>query len=72
MQRIKQSLDKPFMTDGLSQLLLYLAGISSKWNEDARNLLSPNYHCKKRIICGNTDYDKLITPKQQMIQTDVY
>ena len=60
VQQIEQSLDKPFMTDGLPQLLLYLAGISSKWNEDSRNLLSPNYHGKKRMICGSTDYDQLI------------
>ena len=60
MQQIEQSLDKPFMTDGLPQFLLYIAGISSKWNEDGRNLLSPKYQCKKRIICGSTDYDHLI------------
>lgn len=60
IQQIAHSLDKPFMTDGLPQLLLYLAGISSKWNEDGRNLLSPDYQCKKRIICGSTDYDQLI------------
>ena len=60
MQQIEQSLDKPFMTDGLPQLLLYLAGISCKWNEDGRNLLSPDYQYKKRIICGSIDYDHLI------------
>ena len=60
MQQIEQSLDKPFMTDGLPQILLYLAGISSKWNEDSRNLLLPVYQCKKRIICGSIDYDYLI------------
>ena len=60
IQRIEQSLNKPFMTDGLPQILLYLAGISSKWNEDDRNLLSPIYKCKTRIICGSTNYDNLI------------
>ena len=60
IQQIEQSHDKPFMTDGLPQLLLYLAGISSKWNQEDKNLLSPNYHCKKRIICGSIDYDQLI------------
>ena len=44
IQQIEQSHDKPFMTDGLPQLLLYLAGISSKWNQEDKNLLSPNYH----------------------------
>ena len=63
MQRIKQSLDKPFMTDGLPQLLLCLAGISSKWNKECRNLLSPYYYCKQRIICGSTDYNQLVITK---------
>ena len=54
VKRIELSVRKPFMTDGIPQLLLYLAGISSKWNDDSRNLLSPNYRCKKRVICGST------------------
>ena len=58
--RIGQSVGKPFMTDGLPQLLLYLAGISCKWNDDSRNLLSPFYQCKKRVIGGSADYDLLM------------
>ena len=47
------------MTDGMPQILLYLAGISSTWNDDNHNLLSPYYQCKTRIISGCADYDRL-------------
>lgn len=56
---IKQSLEKPFVTDGIPQILLYLAGISSEWNNESHNILSPDYQCKKRIISGYVDYDSL-------------
>ncbi|MBQ2498880.1 MAG: hypothetical protein II523_02585, partial [Bacteroidales bacterium] len=59
MESIVNSLEKPFMTDGMPQILLYLSGISSTWNDDSRNLLSPDYQCKTRIISGCADYDRL-------------
>ena len=60
VHKIEQSVNKPFLTDGLPQLLLSLAGISCSWNDETRNLLSPQYRCKPRIIGGNTNYDDLI------------
>ena len=57
---IKQAIDRPFMTDGIPQLLLHFAGISSKWNNTRRCLIHPNYECKKRIIAGCSDYDQLM------------
>ena len=59
IENIVNSLDKPFITDGIPQILLYLAGISSEWNNGSHNLLSPDYQCKKRIISGYVDYDSL-------------
>ncbi len=59
VESIVNSLEKPFMTDGMPQILLYLSGISSTWNDDSRNLLSPDYQCKTRIISGCADYDRL-------------
>lgn len=56
---IRSSTSKAFMTDGLPQVLLYLAGIKSIWTDDSQNLLSPHYQPKKRIIGGNVDYDNL-------------
>lgn len=59
VEQIKESLDKPFMTDDISQLLYYLAGISCQWYETRNNILSVDYQCKPRIISGNVDYDML-------------
>ena len=60
VEQIKASVDKPFMTDGIPQLLLYLAGIRCQWERQGANILSPSYHCKPRLICSGTDYDKLL------------
>jgi heptose-I-phosphate ethanolaminephosphotransferase len=58
-KRIGESRTKPFMTDDLPHLLLYLAGISCNSYVETRNLLSPNFNIKrKRMINGKCDYDK--------------
>lgn len=57
---IRESTDKPFLTDGIPQILLYLAGIECAWTDESRNLLSDKYQCKPRIIDGDTDYDLLM------------
>lgn len=57
--RIKESTHKAFMSDGLPQLLLDLAGISAQWVDTAKDLLSPNYKAKRRIIGGEVYYDEL-------------
>lgn len=54
---IKQAQNEPFMTDGLPQVLLSLAGISCQWRHETQNLLSPTYRTKHRIIGGNVNYD---------------
>lgn len=57
---VQASVHKPFLTDGMPQLLLYLAGISCPWRDDTHNLISPRYQPKKRIIGGSVDYDELM------------
>ena len=54
------STSKPFLTDALPQVLLYFAGIKCEWTDERRNILSPRYQSKQRIIGGNVDYDKLM------------
>ena len=56
---ISSSTSKAFLTDGIPQILLYLAGIKCVWTDDKHNLLSPQYQPKQRIIGGNVDYDIL-------------
>ena len=58
---ILSSADKPFMTDDLSHMLLYLAGIYCSYYEDSRNLLSDNFNVKRiRLIDGKVNYDELV------------
>lgn len=56
---ISSSTSKAFSTDGIPQILLHLTGIENIWTDDTRNLLSPHYQPKQRIIAGNVDYDYL-------------
>ena len=60
VSQIKAAVDRPFLTDDLPQLLLYLAGIDSRWNRPRRNILSPSYTPKPRLIDGSTNYDKVV------------
>lgn len=58
--QIKQSTNKPFMTDDLPHLLVYLAGIKCKEYRQERNIIESSFDVtRKRMICGECDYDKL-------------
>ena len=60
-KRICDSRTKPFMTDDLPHLMLYLAGISCDSYDETRNILSPNFNTKrKRLVNGKCDYDKVL------------
>lgn len=59
VEQIRESVDRPFMTDDVSQLLYYLAGIDCEWYDSSRNILSVDYKCESRLINGNVDYDEL-------------
>lgn len=57
---IKEARRKRFMTDATPHMLLWLAGIHSKYYVDKYNLLSPNYdQMRPRILKNSADYDKL-------------
>lgn len=61
VEEISMSVNKPFMTDDLSQLLLYLAGIHSSWTHYTNCPISKEYDSSRsRWIYGKIDYDKLI------------
>ena len=60
VERIKSSINRPFMTDDLPQMLLYLAGIHSRWSVSENSLISEKYDSlRPRIIYGKVDYDTL-------------
>lgn len=61
LKLISDSRSKPFMTDDLPHLLLYLAGISCDSYNERRNIISPNFNTKrKRMINGKCDYDETL------------
>lgn len=62
INRIKGSLDRPFMTDNLCHLLFHLGGVSSTYYREDRDILSNSYVCPPRIIVeGQTNYDEMKT-----------
>ena len=56
---IKFSLNRRFISDDLSHMLLFLGGISCKDYKDELNILSPKYKNKKVLLKGSTNYDYL-------------
>ena len=55
--KIKNSVDRPFMTDDLPHLLLYLAGIKCKDYDATRNLIDDSFNSnRKRIIQDEIEY----------------
>ena len=62
VEQIAASIHKPFLSDKLASLLFHLSGIVTPYNMEEHCPLSPKYMCKKRKICGDTDYDELCKP----------
>lgn len=59
--QIQNASKRPFMTDDLPHLLLYLAGIHCQYYQDDRCLLSDHFNTKRRrLIEGEVDYDKIV------------
>lgn len=64
-QRVRNSRNRPYMTDALPYLLLDLAGISCPQYRDELNILSDNYNAKrKRILKHQADYDVLMAKEK--------
>lgn len=60
-REIKAARRRPFMTDALPHLLLYLAGIHTPYYHSQYNILSPDYDAKRpRLLKNTTDYNQLI------------
>lgn len=64
VERIKSATQRPFMTDHLPHMLLWLAGISCPYYEASHDLLSPFFDTKRlRMLEGTVDYDALMREK---------
>ena len=60
--QIINSANRPFMTDDLPHLLLYLAGIKCVGYDEERNLISEGFNMnRKRLINGKIDYDSVVS-----------
>lgn len=59
VKEIRSSKDKPFMTDNVCQILFHIVGMKTKWYKADRDLISPSYVARKRII-ADKDYDKYV------------
>lgn len=59
VKSIRESKDKPFMTDNVCQILFHLVGMKTKWYKAERDLISPHYVARKRMVAGK-DYDKYV------------
>ena len=65
VERIRAATRRPFMTDQLPHMLLWLAGISCPYYEASHDLLSPAFDTRRpRLLEGTTDYDELILRKK--------
>lgn len=63
IEDIKASVDKPFITDNVCQVMFHLAGLKSPWYKEERDLLSDKYKCGKRVVNGIYDYDEIMGRK---------
>lgn len=64
-QEISQAKDKPFMTDDLPHLLLYLGGIKHPAYKEYKNPLSDKFNTgRKRKVNGVADYDCIVSNAQ--------
>ena len=69
VRQINNAVHRPFMTDNISQVLVYLAGIQTPFYCEENNLLSDDYNAeRKRIIKGTVDYDALRLKHEEEIK----
>lgn len=58
--QVERAVNVPFMNTDLSQMILYLAQVQTKYYNPIHNPLSPIFKPDKRIIYDKLDYDKLM------------
>lgn len=62
-QQVRDAAHRPYMTDALSHLLLYLSGIHCPYYRPDLNILAPEYNQKRqRLLKHQADYDEVMIP----------
>jgi heptose-I-phosphate ethanolaminephosphotransferase len=66
-EKIKNSVNRPYLTDDLPHLLLDLSGIQSTWFDPTRSVINDSFNInRKRLLRNGEDYDKIMMlPKIQ-------
>lgn len=61
VEKIKKSIDKPYMIDNIGHLFLYLSGIRCDYYDSTRVVICDEYDKKrKRILKGKNDYEIIV------------
>ena len=60
VSQLSQAVNRPAMLDNVCQLLFHLSGIKTRWYHSERDILSPDYHCPKRLINDEVDCDSIM------------
>lgn len=60
IQAIEASVNKPMSSDIVCNMLFHLAGIRTRYYRPQLDILSPQYHCPRRIVQDKYDYDKIM------------
>ena len=56
---VRAAASRPWMSDGLGQMMLWLGLVDSQWSDSTRNVLHPGYKPPKRMVYDGIDYDRL-------------
>ena len=60
-KQVEEARERPFMTDDLPHLMLYLAGIKSRDYKETRCIINNNFDItRKRLVSGKIDYDSIV------------
>lgn len=60
VKNLKNSVNRPFMTDNVGQLLFDLGRVKTHYYKPDRDLISPQFKPRKRILYDEVDYDKVM------------
>lgn len=60
LDNIEKAQNSPFMTDNVCQILFHLGSVETNYYYEDRDLLSPNFTPRKRIIEEQYDYDSIM------------
>ena len=63
VKQIEKATEHPGMLDNVCQILFHLSKLNTPYYNASRDMLSPKYHCPKRIINDKFNSDSIINSK---------